>query len=453
MATYLIQGETLTAVADKLRDYLNLTGKTFSEDVANNTDVIKFITNDQAVEIIYREFVDDQINQYPDDLDRTSKVIRGWGYQTNQNNEIVPVLYTTDGNDIYAPYPDLEEPLYYIGTATINGVTYDKWRKIDPVYSWEEPAKIYYYTTRVVNTTSTSTLLSPTSFSNKIDEVYEIGQSSGGSSGGVDTSDATATDAHILSGKTAYTASGKTTGTMAFQEAITITPGTTNKTAISSGYYASGSAIVKGDANLVAGNIKSGVSIFGVSGTYAGTADRTGEISIIEGTISGRYFNSSVTYVKSYAFYNCINLKDIQISACSRVGSAAFAMCYSLSVANLSKCTLVDMSAFASCYLLNNVYLPICTKISTQAFYLCSSLATIELPKVTTIGTNAFQGCKRLSDITIGTSNCVLSNSNAFGNTSITSSTGTIRVPAAYVSAYKTATNWSYFSNRIYIGG
>lgn len=51
--------------------------------------------------------------------------------------------------------------------------------------------------------------------------------------------------------------------------AATITPGTTNKT-IASGTYLTGNQTIAGDADLVAGNIKSGVNIFGVTGTYSG---------------------------------------------------------------------------------------------------------------------------------------------------------------------------------------
>ena len=54
------------------------------------------------------------------------------------------------------------------------------------------------------------------------------------------------------------------------QAAQTITPSTTDKT-IASGKYLTGNQTVKGDANLVPGNIKSGVSIFGVSGSYEGS--------------------------------------------------------------------------------------------------------------------------------------------------------------------------------------
>lgn len=50
------------------------------------------------------------------------------------------------------------------------------------------------------------------------------------------------------------------------KSAQTYTPGTSNQT-IGSGQYLSGAQTIKGDSNLVAGNIRSGVSIFGVTGT------------------------------------------------------------------------------------------------------------------------------------------------------------------------------------------
>lgn len=57
----------------------------------------------------------------------------------------------------------------------------------------------------------------------------------------------------------------------ATKAATTYTPTTTNQT-IASGTYLSGTQTIKGDANLVASNIKSGVSIFGVTGTLSSSA-------------------------------------------------------------------------------------------------------------------------------------------------------------------------------------
>lgn len=53
--------------------------------------------------------------------------------------------------------------------------------------------------------------------------------------------------------------------------AETFTPTTQNQT-ISSGRWLTGTQTIKGDANLVPDNIKSGVSIFGVAGSFSGGA-------------------------------------------------------------------------------------------------------------------------------------------------------------------------------------
>ena len=59
------------------------------------------------------------------------------------------------------------------------------------------------------------------------------------------------------------------------KSAATYIPKTTDQS-IASGQYLSGTQTIKGDANLVAGNIKSGVSIFGVTGSYTGSGGTSG---------------------------------------------------------------------------------------------------------------------------------------------------------------------------------
>ena len=59
------------------------------------------------------------------------------------------------------------------------------------------------------------------------------------------------------------------TASVTTKAAATITPSTSNQT-IASGTYLTGTQTIAGDADLVAGNIKSGVNIFGVTGTYSG---------------------------------------------------------------------------------------------------------------------------------------------------------------------------------------
>ena len=75
------------------------------------------------------------------------------------------------------------------------------------------------------------------------------------------------TAADLLAGKELIDQDGNPlTGTMPSLTAQTITPGVSDQI-IAAGRYLTGAVTVSGDSNLVASNIKSGVSIFGVSGS------------------------------------------------------------------------------------------------------------------------------------------------------------------------------------------
>lgn len=75
--------------------------------------------------------------------------------------------------------------------------------------------------------------------------------------------------AGYISSGTATNSSVSLQASVTTKGSATITPTTTDQT-ISSGTYITGTQTIKGDANLVAGNIKSGVSIFNIQGTYTG---------------------------------------------------------------------------------------------------------------------------------------------------------------------------------------
>lgn len=85
----------------------------------------------------------------------------------------------------------------------------------------------------------------------------------------VDTSDANLDNGNkMLSGSTAYANGVKYTGSISSKAAQTYTPTTSDQT-INAGQYLSGAQTIKGDANLQAGNIANGITIFGVTGSLS----------------------------------------------------------------------------------------------------------------------------------------------------------------------------------------
>ena len=199
----------------------------------------------------------------------------------------------------------------------------------------------------------------------------------------LDTSDATATTGDILSGKTAYVDGSKITGTISSKGAETFTPTTSNQT-INSGQYLSGNQTIEGDSDLVAENIKSGVTIFGVAGSAAGapengvtwdTLDVDGHITemTVYGEIVDYLFDNYQEGVYDYT-------TTVNINSSEEIGYRAFAYCDALLSAKLNGLVTLHRQAFRNCNGMTKIWIPnTCTTIHTNnstasaPFYFCDS--------------------------------------------------------------------------------
>lgn len=192
----------------------------------------------------------------------------------------------------------------------------------------------------------------------------------------------------------------------------TVVPSTDQQAVVADvGYDGLNSVTVEGDSNLVSENIKSGVSIFSVSGSYEGNGNTDIEDAFVTKTIS-TYENDRVTTIGDYAFYGYSSLKSINFPACTNIGSSAFFNCYSLASVSFPNCTSIGGNAFEYCSSLTSISFPKCTDIGATAFYYCSSLTSVNFPVCTIIKTSVFGYCTKLTSVSFP--ECTNINKGAF---------------------------------------
>lgn len=75
------------------------------------------------------------------------------GYETNNYGVEVPVFYKNDTSYIESGEEgtDYEDIFFYDGTYELDGIVYDKWRKIEPSLSWSDSEKLFILTNQVVD--------------------------------------------------------------------------------------------------------------------------------------------------------------------------------------------------------------------------------------------------------------------------------------------------------------
>ena len=218
---------------------------------------------------------------------------------------------------------------------------------------------------------------------------------------------------------------------------------------------------VKGDADLVAGNIKKDVEIFGVTGSYEGSGGGATPDDIANGSFPSGDIVLTVS-TKNYAFFNCKNITSVTMAdgTDKTIGGNCFNGCTGLlwAFGRLGQ----NNNAFYGC---TSIQTYVSTNVasksggSNQMFYGCTSLEAVDITHrqnvglSSSIGTEAYRNCSKLKTIVLREATIYsLGNTNSFNGTPFANggTGGDIYIPKTLYDAlgtgtndYEAASNWS----------
>ena len=172
-------------------------------------------------------------------------------------------------------------------------------------------------------------------------------------------------------------------------------------------------------------------------------------ISFIQGDITTLNIPDGTTKIGDGVFKNYTRPKSVIIpNSVKSIGSSAFNGCSSLTDITIpDSVTNIGIYTFSGCSSLTDITIPdSVTNIDIYAFKDCKALTEVTIGNgVTNIGDAAFYNCSSLTSVTIKATTPPTLGSIAFSN----GNNCPIYVPAASVDAYKTATNWSAYADKI----
>ena len=276
----------------------------------------------------------------------------------------------------------------------------------------------------------------------------------------IDTTDKTVTAGFMLSGITALKNDGTTaTGSIVSKTSADLTASNLTVTA-PAGHYASAATKTLSDENLVAGNVKKDVTIFGTTGTYEGSGG---------GYTANDWFDPTKptgALVSSFVYTNDdyggllkkhTGITSVELTESTRLPATFLAYCSNLTSFKGPKITSIGGEAMRNTAVTALAFPSWAeTKNPSSSFYGCSQLAVVDLGGSGTIsGTYTFRACTSLKTLVLRSSTIVaLGGVGAFMQTGtfVNGGTGgTIYIPESLYdhlgdggsSDYKAASNWS----------
>ena len=184
------------------------------------------------------------------------------------------------------------------------------------------------YNKAIINGTTYIDLSADTVVQNKVLDGYTFHDKNGAILEGsctydADTSDANATTSDILTGKSGYVNGAKVNGSMTNNGSVTGTITTkAQQYTVPTGYHDGGGKVsisTTEQNKIIAGNIKSGVTILGVEGTYTGEA-----ISAQSKTATPTFSQQTVLPDANYDYLSQVTVNAIPLTESATSGTTGY---------------------------------------------------------------------------------------------------------------------------------